>query len=66
MIKSLRDIKPSRRINDNILQELFQQVPYNVAVIDKDYNIVQANKNFEEYFGNWHGKKCYSVYKKNK
>jgi len=43
---------------------LFQQVPYNVAVIDHDYNIVEANDNFAEYFGDWRGKKCYAVYKK--
>ena len=35
-----------------------------MAVIDREYNIVQANTNFEGYFGDWHGKKCYSVYKK--
>ncbi len=43
---------------------MFQQIPYNVAVIDRDYNIVEANNNFKEYFGNWRSKKCYAVYKK--
>jgi PAS domain S-box-containing protein len=43
---------------------LFQQVPYNVAVIDREYNIIEANDNFTEYFGDWRGKKCYAVYKK--
>lgn len=46
------------------MQELFQQVPFNVAVIDRNFNIVQANTKFKEYFGNWQHKKCYSVYKK--
>ena len=53
-----------RRLNDMIFEELFQQVPFNVAVIDRDYNIVQANRNFSEYFGDLKGKKCYKVYKK--
>ena len=55
------------RINkppDAIYKELFQQVPYNVAVIDRDFNIVEANQNFRDYFGRWRNKKCYSVYKK--
>jgi len=39
-------------------------VPFNIAVIDRNYNIIKANKNFEEYFGKWKGKKCYKVYKK--
>ena len=43
---------------------MFQQIPYNVAVIDRDYNIVEANSNFEDYFGSWQNKKCYAVYKK--
>lgn len=55
---------------DNELQELlanqfYDLVPYNVAIIDRDFNIVQANNNFREYFGDWEGKKCYEVYKKN-
>jgi signal transduction histidine kinase len=51
-------------MNDILLQELFQQVPFNVAVIDRDFNIVQANSNFKDYFGEWQNKKCYTVYKK--
>jgi len=51
-------------MNDSILQELFQQVPFNVAVIDREFNIVQANDNFRDYFGEWRDKKCYTVYKK--
>jgi PAS domain S-box-containing protein len=38
-------------------------VPYNAAIIDRDFNLVQANDNFKEYFGEWRGKKCYQVYK---
>ena len=53
-----------RRLSDLIFHELFQQVPFNVAVIDRDYNVITANDNFTEYFGNWRGKKCYAVYKK--
>lgn len=61
---SNRRAKTSRRLNDMVLATLFQQVPYNVAVIDRDYNVVEANDNFAEYFGDWRGKKCYAVYKK--
>lgn len=43
---------------------MFEQVPFNVAVIDRNYNIVDANQNFKDYFGSWKKKKCYSVYKK--
>jgi len=33
-------------------------------VIDRDYNIIEANHNFRNYFGPWRNKKCYLVYKK--
>jgi len=47
-----------------IRNRMFHKVPFNVAVIDRDYNIVDANENFAEHFGPWQGKKCYAVYKK--
>jgi len=57
-------VSDPRRLDDLIFHELFQQVPYNVAVIDREYNVVKANDNFTEYFGDWRNKKCYAVYKK--
>lgn len=43
--------------------EAIEQVPFNIAVIDRDYFVVDANENFKEYFGAWEGKHCYEVYK---
>ena len=45
-------------------KQVFQSVPYNAAIIDRDFNIIEANDNFSDYFGEWKGKKCYEVYKK--
>jgi PAS domain S-box-containing protein len=42
---------------------LFEQVPCNIAVIDRDYNIIQANRNFHQTYGEWRGRACYRVYK---
>lgn len=47
-----------------IHQELFRQIPFNAAVIDREFNIVEANQSFNGYFGPWRGKKCYEAYKK--
>lgn len=44
-------------------RELFEHVPFNVAIIDRDFNVVAANENFKEYFGDWRRKKCHEVYK---
>ena len=43
---------------------MFELVPFNVAVIDRDFNIVAANENFEDFFGDWRNRTCYDVYKR--
>ncbi|MBC8491807.1 MAG: PAS domain S-box protein [Candidatus Marinimicrobia bacterium] len=52
-----------KNIHQWLREELFQQVPFNIAVIDRNYNIIEANENFIEYFGDWKNKKCYEAYK---
>ncbi|MBT7787617.1 MAG: PAS domain-containing protein [Calditrichaeota bacterium] len=44
-------------------RELFEQMPFNLAVIDRDFNVMTANNNFEDYFGDWKGRHCYEIYK---
>lgn len=46
-----------------IQEQLADIVPMAVAVIDRDLNLVYANKMFEEMFGPWRDQKCYVVYK---
>lgn len=50
-------------LNDLLARELFELVPFNVAVIDRDFRVVAANRNFEEYFGEWQGRRCYEAFK---
>ena len=54
-----------KRININkwVQNNLFGIIPMSTAVIDRDFNLVKANKAFEQMFGAWKGKKCYRVYK---
>lgn len=56
--------KTPRRLTDAIYKTLFDEIPFSVAVIDREYNVVEANDKFKRQFGNWQGKKCYNVYKK--
>ena len=42
---------------------LLESIPFNAAVVDRDYNVVAANSRFKQYFGSWEGKKCYTAYK---
>ena len=51
-------------LDDWIKEDLFRIVPMAIAVIDKSFDVVFANRAFEDMFGAWQGQKCYAVYKK--
>lgn len=63
-------IKTRNIIPDDLAEtlgrEFFELVPFNVCVIDRKFNIITANKNFEEYFGDWHNIQCFIACKKRK
>jgi len=50
-------------LNEWIREELFDEVPIGIAVIDRDFNVIRANSAFSKMFGNWKKRKCYDVYK---
>lgn len=54
---------PMEDLNAWIRDQLFDAVPMGIAVIDRDFNLVKANRAFEQMFGQWQDRKCYSVYK---
>ena len=60
---SLDTTSGSRKLERFLEQELFEQVPFQVAVIDRNYNIVAANRQFREVFGSWKGRRCFEVFK---
>jgi PAS domain S-box-containing protein len=43
-------------------RELFENAPLNISVIDRNYKIVKANRNFVSLFGEARGRKCYEVH----
>jgi histidine kinase len=43
---------------------LFENVPCYLTVVDRDFNIVQTNKLFDQDFGSGLGRKCFKVYKR--
>jgi histidine kinase len=44
-------------------QTLFQNVPTYVAVVNRDYHIVETNRNFTKTFGQGIGEACFRAYK---
>ncbi len=50
-------------IKDWLCPKLFDLVPSNIAVLDREFRIVEANQNYIDTFGLCMGKYCYEVYK---
>ena len=42
---------------------VFHQAPVCIAVIDRDFRIVEANREFDKTFGTWQDLPCFFVYK---
>lgn len=49
---------------DWLRSDLFEEAPLSIAVIDRDYRVVEANRHFTELFGEGRGRRCYESYKK--
>jgi len=45
---------------------LFDHIPLDIIVIDRDFTIVEANKQAQKTYPDWRSKKCYAVYKQRK
>ena len=45
-------------------QQLFDHVPSNIIVINRDFEVVTANEAFTNVFGEAVGKRCYEAFKK--
>lgn len=63
-MKTPQQERISAEIRERLHKQLFEQVPCNIAIIDRNYRIVDQNRNFAEVFGDGIGKPCYEVYKK--
>lgn len=51
---------------DFFLAEFFQRIPIKIALIDRNFKVLYANKAFTSSFGDWENKFCYEVYKSRK
>ncbi|MBW2592023.1 MAG: PAS domain-containing protein [Deltaproteobacteria bacterium] len=56
--------EPAQDLKTWIEKEFFHAVPVFIAALDRQLNIVYANEAFKSRFGDWEGKKCFDVYKK--
>jgi histidine kinase len=59
MSTDVSDVERMRRENET----LFERVPCDIILIDKDLQIVRANARVVEAFGDVQGRRCYEVFK---
>ena len=59
-------MKSNHHFVDSPKKALFDQIPLEIIVIDKDFTIVDANKQAKKSYPDWRNRKCYEVYKSKK
>ena len=63
MGQNIREKQAELNNQRNEYQNLFEQVPCIITVQDRNYRMIQYNREFSERFGQQLGKHCYSAYK---
>jgi PAS domain S-box-containing protein len=56
-------MKPDPKVIEWPRKALFDQIPLEIIVINKDFEIVEANKRAKKTYPDWRNRKCYQVYK---
>jgi len=62
-ITNIHNIQERLRRSEQRSRLLFDEVPCYISIQDVGLNIIEANRAFQEAFGNGLGRKCYEVYK---
>jgi PAS domain S-box-containing protein len=52
-------------VHDWVRTQLWDEVPVRIAVIDRQFRIVEANRSFCSAYGEWRERPCFAVYKGN-
>ena len=60
---NIRDKAIAYQISKEEYQTLFEEVPCQISVQDRDFRIIQVNRVFQERFGDQLGEYCYRAYK---
>ena len=63
MRRNIRDQAHAYQKSKDEYQTLFEEVPCQISVQDRDFRIVQVNRVFAESFGDQLGEYCYKAYK---
>ena len=62
-ITEIKNLERQLRRSQRRYHLLFDEVPCYISIQDRELNVVEANRAFQEDFGSCLGRKCYEVYK---
>ena len=62
-ITEIKNLERQLRRSQRRYHLLFDEVPCYISIQDRELNVVEANRAFQEDFGRCLGRKCYEVYK---
>jgi PAS domain S-box-containing protein len=62
-ITHIKNLQKLLRRSQRRYHTLFDDIPCYISIQDQELNIIEANKAFQEDFGNVLGRKCYEAYK---
>ncbi len=62
-ITHIKNLQRLMRRSQRRYHTLFDEVPCYISIQDQELNIIEANKAFQQDFGNVLGRKCYEAYK---
>jgi PAS domain S-box-containing protein len=61
-ITEIKLLQNQLRESQERYRQLFEEVPCYISIQDRDLRIIEANRRFQEDFGDFLGRKCYQVY----
>jgi len=62
-ITQIKELEQQLRRSQERYHTLFDEVPCYISIQDRDLNIVETNRAFQDDFGSCLGRKCFEVYK---
>ena len=66
-ISEVKRLQQELDMSRQLYQALFEEVPCYIAVIDREFKLVQVNRSFREHFGGpTNGEHCFQLYKHRK
>jgi PAS domain S-box-containing protein len=62
-VSEIRRLQKSLETTQRRYQQLFDEVPCYISVLDRQFQVVASNRDYQESFGRLDGRRCFQVFK---